>query len=436
MGSTPAGSSQDPTICSIVSPAPTVSAVSTPSALPSVTAVPLIDMQRQFKELEPALMAAVARVCSSGRFVLGPDCLALEEAVAKYCQAPHAIACASGSDALLLALMAIDIGPGDEVLVPSYTFFATASAVTRLGARPVFVDIEPGSFNLDPKLISALITPATKAIVPVHLFGQCAEMEPITQLARQHKLTVIEDAAQAIGAEYHGRRAGALGDIACFSFYPTKNLGGFGDGGLLTSTRKDLAEKLKLLHVHGMQPRYYHRVLGINSRLDTIQAAVLNVKLPHLDRWTELRQQHALRYGQLFARAGLEQKLGLPVASAARRHVWNQYIVRVPDGRRDALREHLASKKIGSEIYYPVALHQQECFAYLNVAPGSLPETERATRETLALPIFPELTASEQDYVVREIAAFYGQTLPERTTTLAGPKFLKARTSRSEHTSG
>ncbi len=327
-----------------------------------MTAVPLIDMQRQYAELEVEITAAIGRVCRSGRYVLGPDCEALEATLAKYTTSPHAIACASGSDAILLALMALDIGPGDEVILPSYTFFATAAAVCRLGARPVFVDIEPATFNLDPALVEAAITPATKAIMPVHLFGQCAEMDAIGAIAARHKLPVVEDAAQAIGAEHSGRRAGVLGDVACFSFYPTKNLGGFGDGGMLTTRRDDLAKQLRLLRVHGMEPRYYHRVIGINSRLDSIQAAVLNVKFPHLDRWTAMRQLHARRYAELFAQHGLASTLGLPQERAGVRHVWNQYVVRVPDGRRDALREHLTRNKIGTEIYYPVPLARAGVF--------------------------------------------------------------------------
>ncbi|HUY89881.1 MAG TPA: DegT/DnrJ/EryC1/StrS family aminotransferase [Pirellulales bacterium] len=393
--------------------------------LPADTGVPLIDMNRQYALLEKQILAAIKRVCSSGRFVLGPDCSDLERAVAGYCQTKHAIACASGSDALLLALMACGVDSGDEVIAPSYTFFATAAAVARLGAVPVFVDIEPDGFNLDPAKLEAAVTPATKAIIPVHLYGQCAEMEPIMTVAQRHGLTVIEDAAQAIGAEYRGQRAGSIGQMGCLSFYPTKNLGGFGDGGMLTTNDDHLADKLRLLRVHGMQPRYYHQVLGINSRLDSLQAAVLNVKLPHLNRWTELRQAHAERYTELFRSHRLEGVLALPPALPDRRHVWNQYIVRVPGGRRDALRAHLSQKKIGSEIYYPVPLHQQQCFGYLGVRPGSLPETDRAAAETLALPIFPELTPAEQTLVVQEIAAFFGAFAADAGHALEGPKFLK-----------
>lgn len=378
-----------------------------PSAPPPAS-VPFIDVSRQYAAIEQDVQAALARVCASGRFVLGPDCSELEQSLARYCRVKHAIACASGSDALLLALMASDIGPGDEVILPSYTFFATASAVARLGARPVFADIQPDTYNIKPAAVQRLVCDKTKAILPVHLYGQCADMQALVDLGMDHDLTVIEDAAQAIGAEHAGQRAGGIGDIGCFSFYPTKNLGGCGDGGLLTTNRDHLAEKLRLLRVHGMEPRYYHRVLGINSRLDSLQAAVLNIKLPHLDDWTSARQRHAARYAKLFTEAGLDRVLTLPPTAAHRRHVWNQYVVRVPDGRRDDLRRHLTERKIGSEIYYPVPLHLQPCFAYLGHHPGDLPETERAATETLALPIFPELTAAEQDCVVREIAGFFG----------------------------
>jgi dTDP-4-amino-4,6-dideoxygalactose transaminase len=376
------------------------------SSLP--LSVPLIDMSRQYATIEKDVQAALERVCASGRFVLGPDCSELEQVISRYCRVKHAIACASGSDALLLALIALDVGPGDEVVLPSFTFFATAAAVARLGARPVFADIEPDTFNIKAAAVERLISEKTKVILPVHLYGQCAEMPALVDLALNRDLSVVEDAAQAIGAEYAGCRAGGIGDIGCFSFYPTKNLGGFGDGGLLTTNRDHLAEKLRLLRVHGMQPRYHHQVLGINSRLDSLQAAVLNVKLPYLDDWTDARQRHATRYSELFAETGLDGVLKLPPTAPHRRHVWNQYIVRVPDGRRDALRQHLTDRKIGTEIYYPVPLHLQPCLAYLGYRPGDLPETERAAAETLALPIFPELTAAEQELVVHEVAAYFG----------------------------
>jgi dTDP-4-amino-4,6-dideoxygalactose transaminase len=389
---------------------------------PETAGVPLIDMSRQYQAIAAEMTAAVTRVLDSGRFVLGPDCQQLEKSIAAYCHAPHAVACASGSDAILLALMALDVGPGDEVILPSYTFFATAAAVARLGGTPVFVDIDPATFNIDPRLIERAVTAKTKSIMPVHLFGQCADMDAILAIAAKHKLTVIEDAAQAIGAEYKQRPAGSIGDVACFSFYPTKNLGGAGDGGMLTTRRQDVNDKLRLLHVHGMSPRYYHQVIGVNSRLDSLQAAVLNVKLPHLDRWTSLRQLHARRYQELFSQHGLANVLALPQESVEGRHVWNQYVVRVPDGKRDALREHLAKHKVGSEIYYPVPLHEQQCFQYLNCKLGTLPQTEKAARETMALPIFPEMTIAEQQFVVGKIAAFFGVGVTNR---VPAPKFLQ-----------
>jgi dTDP-4-amino-4,6-dideoxygalactose transaminase len=387
--------------------------------------VPLLDLGRQYAPLREQFIEALSRVCDSGRFVLGPDVAALEESVAAYCQAKHAVGCASGSDALLLALMACDVGRGDEVILPSFTFFATASAVTRLGAKPVFADIDPVTFNLAPEAVQRSLTPATKAILPVHLFGQCAAIDALAEIARPRGLAVIEDAAQAIGAELNQRRAGSLGEIGCFSFYPTKNLGGAGDGGMLTTNRDDLADKLRLLRVHGMRPRYYHQVVGVNSRLDSFQAAVLNVKLPHLDCWTDMRQQNARRYAELFTEAKLDRVLGLPGCAAGRRHVWNQYVIRVPDGKRDDLRQFLAEAKIGTEIYYPLGLHEQQCFAYLGYDPPDLPETYRASREVLALPIFPELTARKQHTVVERTAAFFRQTPSGHALT--GPKFLKRR---------
>jgi dTDP-4-amino-4,6-dideoxygalactose transaminase len=391
----------------------------------TIPGVPLFDSQRQFQALADELLPALARVAASGRYILGGECETLERRLAEYCGAAHAVACASGSDALLLALLACGVGPGHEVIVPSYTFFATASAVTRLGARPVFAEIDPQSCNLDPADVARRVTPETRAIIPVHLYGQCAEMEPLVALARRHGLAVIEDACQAIGAEYRGRRAGALADVACFSFYPTKNLGGMGDGGMLTTDRPDLAHRLALLRTHGMRPRYHHHVVGINSRLDALQAAVLNVKLNHLESWTDRRRTNAARYAELFAARGLDGVLGLPQELPHRRHVWNQYVIRVPDGRRDDLQRHLTDRGIGTEIYYPVPLHLQPCFRDLGAGEGSLPETERAARETLALPIFPELFATEQNRVVEGIAEFFGRAQPPQAEShIPAPKFL------------
>jgi len=370
------------------------------------TPVPMLDVNRQNAPLAGEIDAAIAEVTRSGAFVHGPACRDLEAAVADYCGTAHAIGCASGSDALLLALMVLGVGPGDEVVIPSFTFFATASAVTRLGAKPVFADILPETFNLDPADVARKITPATKAIMPVHLFGQCVEMTDLQQVAGD--IPIIEDAAQAIGADYQGRRAGSLGLLGCFSFYPTKNLGGFGDGGMLTTNDEQLAAKLRQLRDHGQHPRYHHSVIGVNSRLDTIQAAVLNVKLPHLESWAEGRREHAAHYGAAFARWGLDQQLELPAVAAGCESVWNQYTVRVREGRRDALQQHLAERQIGSAIYYPIPLHLQECFADLGYQSGSLPVTELAAEEVLSLPVFAELTRQEQQRVVGALAEFYG----------------------------
>jgi dTDP-4-amino-4,6-dideoxygalactose transaminase len=373
----------------------------TPSSRSSTaTAVPLLDVSRQNDGLRDDLLAALADVCDSGRFIHGPQCAELESRVAEYCQAGHAVACASGSDALLLALMVLDIGPGDEVILPSFTFFATAGAVWRLGAKPVFADIEPHTFNVDLESVRRQITPATRAIIPVHLFGQCADMDALAEIAADAKIAIIEDAAQAIGAQWCGRRAGSMGRLGCFSFYPTKNLGGCGDGGMITTDDAQLAARLRILRDHGQHPQYHHQLVGINSRLDTLQAAALLVKLARLDRWTTQRRENAERYAASFARLGLSTQLGLPAESNACHHVWNQYTIRVPGGARDELRERLAAAGIGSAVYYPVPLHLQECFAPLGYQRGSLPETERAAREVLSLPIFPGLTVEEIETVV------------------------------------
>ncbi len=367
----------------------------------------MLDVNRENKKLEAELEAAMAEVTRSGAFVHGPACAKFEAAMAKYCGVEHAIGCASGSDALLLVLLALGVGPGDEVIVPSFTFFATASAVWRLGAKPVFAEIAPDTFNLDPADVVYKITSNTKAIIPVHLFGQCAAMDDIQQIAgAAHGIPIIEDACQAIGAEYKGARAGSLGLAGCFSFYPTKNLGGFGDGGLITTNDAELAKQLRILCNHGMEPRYYHHCVGINSRLDTLQAAVLNVKLPKLDEWCAARERHALRYATEFARLGLGDSIVAPPATKGCRHVWNQYTVRVKNGRRDALQKHLADQKIGSAIYYPVPLHLQKCFASLGCEPGSLKKTEQACREVLSLPVYPEMAAAEQATVIGAVAEF------------------------------
>ena len=370
---------------------------------PSVREVPLLDVNRGNAPLRDEILAAVTQVIDSGRFLFGPDVAQLERSVAELCGVEHAIACASGSDAILLALLALEIGPGDEVIVPSFTFFATASAVTRVGARPVFVDIDPRTFNIDPARIEEAITPHTRAIIPVHLYGQCAEMDAITEIAQRRRLFVIEDAAQAIGAKYWGRPACSLGAVGCLSFYPTKNLGAFGDAGMLTTHDADLAQRLRLYAAHGMHPRYYHKVVGINSRLDSIQAAVLNVKLKRLAAWSAQRAANARRYDELFRTAGLGSQVVLPRAEPHCEHIWNQYTIRIRSGRRDAIKAQLAAAGVATEIYYPVPLHLQECYASLGWRAGSLPHTERAAAEALSLPIFPELTADEQSTVVNRL---------------------------------
>jgi len=366
--------------------------------------VPLLDLVAQHQTIREDVMAAVARVFDSQQFVMGAEVADFEREVGAYCHAKHAIGCASGSDALLLALMALDVGQGDEVITTSFTFFATASAVTRLGARPVFIDIAYDDFNLNVELLERAITPRTKAIMPVHLFGQCARMDAIADIAAKHNLPIVEDAAQAIGADFQTRRAGTIGAIGCFSFFPSKNLGGAGDGGLMTTEDDELAAKLRILRVHGMEPKYYHQVVGINSRLDALQAAVLRVKLRHLDDWTESRRANAARYEQWFKAAGIEE-IVLPKAHADSRHIYNQYTIRCQ--RRDELKAHLQAAGIGTEVYYPVPLHLQECFAFLGGKLGDLPVTEQAMRECLSLPIYAELAAEQQQYVVEKIAEFY-----------------------------
>ena len=368
--------------------------------------VPALNLKAQYQSIRDEIEPVVREILESQMFVLGPEVTRLEAEVADYCGAASGIGCASGSDALLLPLLAIDIGPGDEVITTPYTFFATAGSIWRTGAKPVFVDIEPDTFNIDPVRIEAAITPRTRAIIPVHLFGQVAEMGPIQEIARRHGLTVLEDAAQAIGSAYHGTRAGTLGDVAAFSFYPSKNLGGFGDGGMVTTNQPQLARRITRLRVHGMEPKYHHHEVGFNSRLDAFQAAVLRVKLRHLDAWTSLRRDVADRYRNLFASHGLEEMVGLPIERQGNFHVYNQFVIRVPAFLRDSLRDYLTARKIGSEIYYPIPLHLQVCFASLGHKPGDFPHSEAAARETIALPIYAELTDAEQRYVVGSIRQF------------------------------
>ena len=385
--------------------------------------VPLLDLKPQYQALKPELDAAVLRVSESQWFILGPEVKALEAAVAKYSGCRFGIGLSSGTDALLIALMALDIGAGDEVITSPYTFFATAGTIARTGARPEFVDIEPGTFNISPdaierfisgceqrdgKLINRATGGRVRAIMPVHLYGQMADMTRIMAIAQRYDLRVIEDSAQAIGSEdVHGRRACSIGDIGCLSFFPTKNLGAFGDAGACVTNDAELAAKLFKLRVHGMEPKYYHQLIGGNFRLDEIQAAVLNVKLPHLDSWSEARQRNAAFYDAVFAKAGIRGLVPPPPAPKGARHIYNQYCVRVP--RRDELRAHLGTAGVGVEIYYPLPLHMQQCFEYLGHRPEDFPESLRASQESLALPIYPELEESQLQYVVDSVRTFFGR---------------------------
>ncbi len=366
--------------------------------------VPLLDLHAQYTPLRQSLLEAVTRVCDSQRFIGGPEVEGLERELAADLETPHAIGMSSGTDALVAALMAFNIGPGDEVITPTYSFFATAGAVARLGATPVLVDSEADTFNLDPAATIAAITPRTKAIIPVHLFGQSAELAPILAAAAARNIPVIEDAAQAIGCQYHGKHVGNWGAIGCFSFFPSKNLGGFGDGGLATTTSAELAHRLKLIRNHGMEPKYYHHMVGANFRIDALQAAVLRVKRPYLAGWSDGRSANAARYRVMFADAGLTQVI-LPVEAPDRTHIYNQFVIRVP--QRDQLRAHLDAAGIGSEVYYPVPFHLQECFAGLGYKPGAFPVAEAAAQSSLALPIYPELSEAQQAAVVDAIRTFY-----------------------------
>jgi dTDP-4-amino-4,6-dideoxygalactose transaminase len=367
--------------------------------------VPLLDLRAQHEPIRDALVAALVRVCDSQRFINGPEVERLEEELAAHLGVPHAIGVSSGTDALLAALMALEIGPGQDVVTSTYSFFATAGAIARLGARPVLVDIEADTFNIDPAAAAAAVTPRTRAIMPVHLFGQAAELEPLIAVAARTGAAIVEDAAQAIGATYHGHAVGSFGAFGCFSFFPSKNLGAFGDAGLVTTGSAELAERLRLLRNHGMAPKYYHHLVGGNFRLDAIQAAVLRVKLPHLDGWSDARRRNAVRYRALFADAGLGDLVRLPIEAPGRTHIYNQFVVRVPE--RDRLRAHLDARGIGSEIYYPVPFHRQRCFADLGYGDGAFPVAEAAARESLALPIYGELTEMQQAAVVDAIVGFY-----------------------------
>jgi dTDP-4-amino-4,6-dideoxygalactose transaminase len=365
--------------------------------------VPLLDLQGQYRPLRDELLAAIARVCDSQRFIGGPEVEGLERETAAYLGVQHAVGLSSGTDALLVALMALGVGPGDEVITPTFSFFATAGCVSRVGATPVLVDIDPQTYNLAPGAAIAAITPRTRAIIPVHLYGQCAELDPVLDAASPRGIAVIEDAAQAIGSTYKGRAAGSMGTAGCFSFFPSKNLGAFGDAGLLTTNDAALAHEVRLLRNHGAEPKYFHKRIGGNFRLDALQAAVLRVKLPHLERWSRQRRANADRYDALFAAAGADT-LGvtLPFRAADRAHIFNQYVIRVP--RRDTVRARLEAAGVGTEIYYPVPFHLQECFTRLGYRKGAFPAAEAAAAETLALPIYAELTDAQLSRVVNTVA--------------------------------
>jgi dTDP-4-amino-4,6-dideoxygalactose transaminase len=371
-----------------------------------VQGIPLCDLHGQYHELQPQIQEAVNRVLASGQVILGPEVQALEGEVARYCGAGFGVGCGSGTDALLLALHALGIGPGDEVIMPPFTFFASAGAVCRTGARPVFADIDPTTYNLDPLQVENKITQRTRAVMPVHLFGQSVDMEVLWHVAERHNLPIIEDAAQAIGAEYQGKRTGTLGAIACFSFYPSKNLGAYGDAGMVVTSDPEWAHRMACLRVHGMEPKYYHRYLGWNARIDAIQAAILRVKLPHLDRWIAARQEAARRYDSLIEEYQLTRFLQRPAVRPNRRHVFNQYVVSVARGQRDALVHHLKTEHIGCEIYYPVPVHLQECMAYLGYQEGNFPASEEACRNVLALPMYPELRSEQQERVIHSCSTF------------------------------
>ncbi|MCA1732980.1 MAG: DegT/DnrJ/EryC1/StrS family aminotransferase, partial [Acidobacteria bacterium] len=369
--------------------------------------VPLLDLRKQYVTIRDEVLKVTEQVYDDQAFILGKRVDAFEADFAAYCESSHAVGVSSGTDALLIALMVLDIKPGDEVIVPAYSFFATAGVVERIGAIPVFVDIDATSYNIDPALIEKEISPRTRAIMPVHLYGQCAEMDAINAIAKARGIAVVEDAAQAVGAEYDGKRAGSLGTIGCFSFFPSKNLGAFGDAGAVTTSDEAMQEKLVDYRVHGMRPKYFHHSVGGNFRIDALQAAILHVKLPHLDGWTEGRQRNAATYRERFASSKAQGRIVLPEELPGRRHVMNQFVVRFPEGKqvRDRVMGVLRERGIGCEIYYPLPLPAQKCFAQLPSASRSFPESERAANETLAIPIFPELTPEQLDEVVSGIEA-------------------------------
>lgn len=376
--------------------------------------VPLLDLKLQYQSIKNEIRDCIDEICESQWFIMGPALEGMEERIAEYCQTRFCVGVSSGTDALLVALMAAGIGPGQRVVTTPYTFFATAGAIARVGALPVFVDIDPGTFNMDPgqldlvlENLSAADRATVKAVIPVHLYGQCADMDPIADICAARDLLIIEDAAQAIGAEYRGRRAGSMGDFGCFSFFPSKNLGAFGDGGAVTTQKEENRELLQSLRMHGMSPKYYHHTIGGNFRLDALQAAIVNIKLNYLDSWTSSRQQNAAHYGRLFDQAGLDDQVQLPI-EIQNRHIYNQFVISISaPGKRDELRDYLLENDIQTEIYYPVPLHLQKCFAYLGYRKGDFPVSEKAAQQTLALPIYPELTSEQQAYVVDQIKQYF-----------------------------
>jgi len=363
--------------------------------------VPFLDLKRQYSAIKPDIDAAIERVLGHTQFILGPEVKQFEENLAKYCGSKFAIGCASGTDALLLSLRACGVGAGDEVITTTFSFFATAGVISRLGATPVFVDILPDNYNIDVKLIEKMITEKTKVILPVHLFGLCADMDEILNIARNHNLRIVEDAAQAIGSTYKGKKAGTVGELGCFSFFPSKNLGAYGDAGAVVTNDEDLADKIRMLRVHGSRKKYYHETVGYNSRLDTFQAAILDAKLRRLDNWTKKRRENAEFYNKTFSSLSLQ----LPQEEPGKYHIFHQYTLAVP--KREQFKEYLKQKEIGCDTYYPLPLHQQECYKELVKRNGSLPVAERKAQEVVSLPIFPELTEEELNYVAESVTCFF-----------------------------
>ena len=380
--------------------------------------VPLLDLQAQYAPIRDEVLAAITRVCDSQRFIMGPEITSLEHELAALIGVKHAVAVSSGTDAILLALMALGIGPGDEVVTTTYSFFATAGCIARVGAKPVLVDIDPVTYNIDTSAVEAAITPRTRAIMPVHLYGLSADMDPILRAAEKAGVAIVEDAAQAIGSVYHGKPAGGMGQFGCFSFFPSKNLGAFGDAGLVTTNDASLAKRAELLRMHGMEPKYYHQLVGGNFRMDALQAAVLRVKAPHLAAWTEARRLNAKRYATLFREAGLLDRLVLPVEPPGLHHIYNQFVIRVP--HRDDLKAFLDGRGIGNEIYYPVPFHLQQCFADLGYVRGTFPHAERAASQTIAIPIYSEISIEQQQAVVSAIAEFIGALSDKTAVGTAG----------------